>query len=53
MTDHSTISVVIPVYNGERFLLEAISSVLAQTLLPRRDHRSGRRLNRCHGAHRA
>lgn len=34
MTDHPTISVVIPVYNGERFLLEAISSVLAQTLLP-------------------
>jgi glycosyltransferase involved in cell wall biosynthesis len=34
MTDPLTISVVIPVYNGERFLAEAIRSVLDQTLLP-------------------
>ncbi|NCC37254.1 MAG: glycosyltransferase family 2 protein, partial [Chloroflexia bacterium] len=29
-----TISVIIPVYNGERFLAEAIQSVLDQTLPP-------------------
>ena len=34
MTDPLTISVVIPVYNGEHFLAEAIRSVLEQTLLP-------------------
>ena len=34
MTDHSTISVIIPVYNGERFLAEAIQSVFGQTLPP-------------------
>ncbi|MDQ1301792.1 MAG: hypothetical protein QG637_1714 [Chloroflexota bacterium] len=34
MTDHPSISVIIPVYNGERFLAEAIQSVLVQTLPP-------------------
>lgn len=34
MTDHPSISVIIPVYNGERFLAEAIRSVLEQTLPP-------------------
>lgn len=34
MTDRPTISVIIPVYNGERFLAEAIGSVLGQTLPP-------------------
>lgn len=34
MTDHPMISVIIPVYNGERFLAEAIGSVLGQTLPP-------------------
>jgi glycosyltransferase involved in cell wall biosynthesis len=34
MTAHPSISVIIPVYNGERFLAEAIGSVLDQTLLP-------------------
>ncbi|HAS82035.1 MAG TPA: hypothetical protein DCS43_05015 [Verrucomicrobia bacterium] len=29
-----TISVIVPVYNGERFLAEAIQSVLAQAILP-------------------
>lgn len=49
MTNRPTISVIIPVYNGERFLAEAIQSVLGQTLLPMRslwwmmDRRMGRR----------
>lgn len=30
----ASISVVIPVYNGKRFLREAVASVAAQTLLP-------------------
>ena len=34
MTERPTISVIIPVYNGERFLAEAIGSVPAQTLPP-------------------
>jgi glycosyltransferase involved in cell wall biosynthesis len=34
MTARPTVSVIIPVYNGERFLEEAIQSVLAQTLPP-------------------
>lgn len=34
MSDKPIISVIIPVYNGERFLAEAIRSVLDQTLLP-------------------
>lgn len=34
MSDKPTISVIIPVYNGERFLAEAIRSVLDQTLPP-------------------
>lgn len=34
MTERPTISVIIPVYNGERFLVEAIRSVLDQTLPP-------------------
>ncbi len=34
MTECSTISVIVPVYNGERFLAEAIGSVLGQTLPP-------------------
>ena len=31
MTDHPRISVVMPVYNGERFLSEAIESILNQS----------------------
>ena len=34
MCRQPTISVIIPVFNGERFLAEAIDSVLDQTLLP-------------------
>lgn len=34
MSDKPTVSVIIPVYNGERFLAEAIQSVLRQTLPP-------------------
>jgi glycosyltransferase involved in cell wall biosynthesis len=34
MSDRPTVSVIIPVYNGERFLAEAIRSVLDQTLPP-------------------
>ncbi|MCX7670338.1 MAG: glycosyltransferase family 2 protein [Anaerolineae bacterium] len=34
MTERPHISVIIPVYNGERFLAEAIRSVLDQTLPP-------------------
>ena len=34
MSDKPTVSVIIPVYNGERFLAEAIQSVLDQTLPP-------------------
>jgi glycosyltransferase involved in cell wall biosynthesis len=34
MADSTAVSVIIPVYNGERFLGEAIQSVLDQTLLP-------------------
>ncbi len=31
MTDHPRISVVMPVYNGERFFSEAIESILNQS----------------------
>lgn len=34
MSDGPTVSVIIPVYNGERFLAEAIRSALDQTLSP-------------------
>jgi glycosyltransferase involved in cell wall biosynthesis len=34
MSDKPTVSVIIPVYNGERFLAEAIDSVLNQILPP-------------------
>src|SRR5262249_59293001 len=34
MTESPTISVVIPCYNGARFLRETLASVLAQTLPP-------------------
>ncbi|MBX3001084.1 MAG: glycosyltransferase family 2 protein [Caldilineaceae bacterium] len=34
MTSNPTVSVIIPVYNSERFLAEAIQSVLNQTLPP-------------------
>jgi len=34
MSDKPTVSVIIPVYNGQRFLAEAIRSVLDQTLPP-------------------
>src|SRR5262245_16865951 len=34
MTDPQSISVIIPVYNGERYLAEALVSVLAQTHPP-------------------
>lgn len=34
MNSHHTITTIIPVYNGERFLAEAIRSVLEQTLPP-------------------
>lgn len=34
MTNHPTISVIIPSYNSERFLAEAIRSVWSQTLSP-------------------
>jgi len=34
MTNNSSVSVIIPVYNGERFLREAIQSVLDQTYRP-------------------
>lgn len=34
MSSRPTVSVIIPVYNGERHLAEAIQSVLAQTLPP-------------------
>lgn len=34
MTNQPTISVIIPVYNGERYLAEAVRSVLDQTLSP-------------------
>jgi glycosyltransferase involved in cell wall biosynthesis len=34
MADRPSVSVIIPVYNGERFLAEAIQSVLDQTLPP-------------------
>ncbi|PDV97074.1 glycosyltransferase family 2 protein [Candidatus Chloroploca asiatica] len=34
MAANNTISVIIPVYNGERFLAEALQSVLDQTLPP-------------------
>jgi glycosyltransferase involved in cell wall biosynthesis len=34
VNDKLTESVIIPVYNGERFLAEALQSVLAQTLPP-------------------
>ena len=33
-SDHRTITVIIPVHNGERYLAEAIHSVLAQALPP-------------------
>ena len=32
MNDHDTVSILIPVYNGEAFLAEAIQSVLSQTV---------------------
>ena len=31
---HASISCIIPVYNGERYLREAIDSILAQTYRP-------------------
>jgi glycosyltransferase involved in cell wall biosynthesis len=34
MANDPSVSVIIPVYNGERFLAEAVRSALAQTLLP-------------------
>jgi glycosyltransferase involved in cell wall biosynthesis len=34
MADNPVVSVIIPVYNGERYLAEAIQSVLDQTLVP-------------------
>lgn len=34
MTSNFSISVIIPVYNGERYLAETVESILAQTLLP-------------------
>lgn len=34
MAEMQTVSVIIPVYNGERFLAEALESVLGQTLPP-------------------
>jgi glycosyltransferase involved in cell wall biosynthesis len=34
MTDKSLISVIIPVHNGEKYLAEAVESVLAQTYRP-------------------
>jgi glycosyltransferase involved in cell wall biosynthesis len=34
MSSKPAVSVSLPVYNGERFLAEAIQSVLDQTLLP-------------------
>ncbi len=34
MSDRSTVSVIVPVFNGERFLAEALRSVLDQTLPP-------------------
>ena len=35
-TSHPTVDVIIPVYNAERFIGDAIQSVLAQTYLPRK-----------------
>ena len=35
MNERPTVSVIIPVFNGERFLAEAIDSVLVQTLPPK------------------
>lgn len=36
VTNHSSIDVIIPVYNGEKFIERAISSILSQTYLPTR-----------------
>ena len=35
------ISCIVPVYNGERFLAEALDSMLGQTYRPLEDHRRG------------